>query len=242
MRRFGKIVVWILGACILFMLIRMPIDQFQNSWKNTVSPLTGKVIVIDPGHGGADGGAKSKTGTDEKNIALDVAKMTRTYLESSGAIVYLTRETDVDLADTDVKGLSNRKSIDIRKRLDFIHEKNPDIFISIHLNALHSSRWSGAQTFFHNSQTKNEHLATTIQSEIIRNLENTNRVPLEMNSVYLLKHATVPGALVELGFLSNEKEALLLQEKDYQTKLAASIYQGILEFFTVEVVELDEEL
>lgn len=226
-----------MGACLLIVLIRIPALSSDNSWKNTVTPLAGKVIVLDPGHGGADGGAKSKSGVDEKHIALDVAKLTRAYLESAGAIVYLTREVDVDLAEEDVRGLSKRKSADIRNRLAFIHEKEADMFISIHLNALHSSRWYGAQTFYYDRYPENKHLAEVIQAEIIRNLENTDRVPLEINSVYLLKNAEVPGALVEIGFLSNEGEAALLQQDDYQTKMAASVYQGILNYFTIDLVK-----
>src|SRR5699024_8526673 len=109
--------------------------------------------------------------------------------------------------------------------------------ITIHLNALPESRWSGAQTFYYDSFSENKHLATMIQSEIIRNLENTKRVPLEVNGIYLLKHAEVPGALVEIGFLSNEKERELLKDAEYQDKMAASIYQGIIRYATEEMEE-----
>src|SRR5699024_10919436 len=97
-------------------------------------------IVLDPGHGGQDGGAvaKDEEKTEEKSITLEVAKMTRHYLEQAGAIVYLTREKDTDLADHSLRGLSKRKSQDIRRRLEFIHDKDADLFISIHLNSLPS--------------------------------------------------------------------------------------------------------
>lgn len=237
MRRYEKVIIWVIGFCILVLLIRFPVSKTVNSWQFSVSPLAGKVIVIDPGHGGVDGGAKSGAGVDEKDIVLEIAKVLRTYLESAGAVVYLTRESDVDLAGEGVRGLSKRKSEDIRKRLALIHDREADLFVSVHLNALASSRWSGAQTFYDTSLPENKHLAEMIQEEIIRNLENTDRVPLEINGIYLLKHAEVPGALVELGFLSNEEEANLLQQKAYQTKLAASVYQGILNYLTVELPE-----
>lgn len=181
-------------------------------------PLAGHVIVLDPGHGGQDGGAvaKDKERTEEKEITLEIAKMLRIYLEQAGAIVYLTRETDTDLADPEMRGFSNRKSQDIRRRLQFIHDSEADFFLSIHLNALPSSRWRGAQTFFYPSFEQNKQLATTIQDEIIRQLENTTRVPLQLNNIYLLKYAKVPGALVELGFLSNPEERELLKQRTYQ--------------------------
>src|SRR5699024_4747904 len=185
-------------------------------------------------------GAEGKDNTQEKDIALDVAKQTRDYLQQAGALVYLTRETDMDLAGKEVRGLSKRKSIDIRNRLAFIHENDADLFITLHLNALPSEKWSGAQTFYADSLPENKHLATMIQNEIIRNLENTTRTPLEVRNLYLLKHAEVPGALVEIGFLSNEAERELLKDKHYQRKMAASIYQGIIRY-VMEDIEEDEE-
>src|SRR5699024_7186841 len=137
-------------------------------------------------------GAVGKDKTNEKEIALQVAKHTRDYLQQAGALVYMTREEDKDLAGEDFIG--RRKSEDIRNRLKFIHKKEPDLFITIHLNALTAKQWSGAQTFYYPSFPENKHLATMIQEEIIRNLENTNRAPLQMNQIYLLKHAEVPGA------------------------------------------------
>lgn len=236
MRRFEKVIIWGIGFVILILLLRFPVDKQVGGWDNSVSPVAGKVIVLDPGHGGADGGAKSGTGVDEKDIVLEISKMMRELLESAGAIVYLTRESDVDLAG-DIRGLSKRKSADIRNRLAFIEEKEADIFISVHLNALHSSRWRGAQTFYDVGKPENKHLATMIQDEIIRNLENTDRVPLAIKGIYLLKHAEVPGALVELGFLSNDAEANLLQQEAYQKQLAASVYQGVLQYFTIDMPE-----
>lgn len=237
MKTYYKIAIWLLGAIILILLIQFPTHKGQHMWRTIPLPLSGKTIVIDPGHGGPDGGAVGKDNTLEKEIALEVSKKTRDYLQQAGALVYLTREEDKDLAAEDTRGYSRRKSEDIRNRLTFIHEKEADLFITIHLNALPSSKWSGAQTFFYPSFPENKHLATMIQSEIIYNLENTNRVPLQINDIYLLKHAEVPGALVEIGFLSNEEERELLKDNHYQDKMAASIYKGIIRYVTEEVEE-----
>lgn len=237
MKRFFKIFIWLIGLACVIIFIQFPVKQANEMWRAIPTPLAGKVIVLDPGHGGADGGAQGKDNTKEKGITLEVAKKARDYLQQAGALVYLTRETDTDLAGEDVQGLSKRKSIDIRNRLTFIHEKEADLFVTIHLNALPSEQWSGAQTFYTGSLPENKHLATMIQDEIIRNLENTKRVPLEINHMYLLKHAEVPSALVEIGFLSNEAERELLKDKTYQQKMAASIYQGIIRYVTEEVEE-----
>lgn len=237
MRGFLKKAAWMAGLITLGFLIQLPIAKTETTWESWSLPLSGKTIVIDPGHGGPDGGAVGKDHTSEKEISLAVAKKLQAYLQQSGALVYLTRETDTDLAGEDTSGLSKRKSEDIRNRLNFIHEKNADFFVTIHLNAIPSSRWSGAQTFYYPEGNDSRHLATMIQTEIIDNLKNTTRTPLAINTLYLLKHAEVPGALVEIGFLSNDEEREQLKQKEYQRQMAGSIYEGILRYVTEEPPE-----
>ncbi len=206
----------------------------ENSWNTWNLPLTGKVIIIDPGHGGPDGGAVGQGDVLEKGIALDVALELRDYLQEAGALVKMTREIDTDLAGENVSGLSRRKTADLKHRVKIINESNADLFVSVHLNAIPSSRWRGAQTFFHPSIDESERAARFIQSELKRNLENTNRFAKAINGIYVLKQAEIPGALVEVGFLSNPQERELLQDKGYQNKLAASIYEGVLRYYTEE--------
>src|SRR5699024_1165410 len=107
-------------------------QKSDPTWETWSLPLSGKTIVLDPGHGGPDGGAVGEDETEEKDITLIVAKKLQDYLQQSGAIVYLTRETDKDLAAGDTEGLSRRKAEDIRKRLAFIHDKKADFFVSVH--------------------------------------------------------------------------------------------------------------
>jgi N-acetylmuramoyl-L-alanine amidase len=234
---------WIAGAvagALFIMLLAYYVprivttEQSSHSWS---LPLAGKTIVIDPGHGGVDGGAEGADGTQEAGITLAVSKSLRDYLQQAGALVYLTREADVDLADEDTKGLSRRKSEDIRNRVDFIEEKGADFYISIHTNALLATQWSGAQTFYNKDKEGSKALATFIQDEIKRNLENTKRVPLALNTMYLLKHTEPAGALVEIGFMSNPRELELLKDDTYQDKMAFSIYEGILRYTTEKLPE-----
>ncbi|WP_047983250.1 N-acetylmuramoyl-L-alanine amidase CwlD [Ornithinibacillus californiensis] len=240
MNRFGKIVAWIIGVVVLIVLIKIPLPDHAVETTGFSLPLSGKTIVLDPGHGGPDGGAVGRDETLEKDIALQVSKELRDYLQESGAIVYLTRETDKDLADEGMKGLSKRKAQDIKRRMDFIHSHQADFFLTIHLNAIPSTKWSGAQTFYHPKSEEGKHLAKMVQAQITHNLENTNRSALAINNLYLLKKAEIPGALVEIGFLSNENERELLKQDTYQRQMAASIYQGILRYVTEEP-EAEEE-
>ncbi|MDP4086752.1 MAG: N-acetylmuramoyl-L-alanine amidase CwlD [Bacillota bacterium] len=227
-----KIISFIVGLTVLFFILQY--DFLENhSWNSWNLPLTGKIILIDPGHGGPDGGAGDKK-TLEKDIALSISLKLRDLLQEQGALVIMTRETDKDLADSDTRGYSRRKVEDLKKRLNMINHNDLDLFVSVHLNAIPSSRWSGAQTFYAPQHEENSRVAKFIQDELRKNLKNTTRRAKPLNSVYILKNAKKPGALVEVGFLSNPKEKANLKKDSYQDKLAASIYKGIIRYFTNE--------
>jgi N-acetylmuramoyl-L-alanine amidase len=237
MKGFGKLTLWLIGFVLLIILIKLPLEKESVQTAGFTLPLSEKVIVLDPGHGGPDGGAVGRDKTVEKDISLAVSKQLQEYLQQAGATVYLTRETDTDLADENTRGLSKRKSEDIRKRMEFINSKEADFFVTIHLNAIPSTKWRGAQTFYFPKSDEGKHLAKMIQAEVTRNLENTSRSALAINNLYLLRNAEIPGALVEIGFLSNEEERELLKNDTYQKQMAASIYEGILRYVTEEPEE-----
>lgn len=221
---------FILGSILLFLLFQLKFLD-NNSWKSWNLPLSGKIIYLDPGHGGPDGGAE-REGIVEKDIALNVAKKVRDYLQGQGALVILTREKDEDLASPETKGYSRRKVEDLKKRLKLINESDADLFLSIHLNSIPSTKWKGAQTFFSPHYKENKRVAKFVQDELVYNLENTDRLAKAIDGIYLINHAKKPGALVEIGFLSNHEERNNLKSDEYQEKVAASIYKGILRYFT----------
>lgn len=204
-----------------------------DTWSVWSLPLSGKVIVIDPGHGGKDGGAVSKDGLIEKHVTLSISLYLRDYLQQAGALVIMTREDDRELADPNLK--SGRKRQDLTNRARIVKNSNADMLISIHLNSMHSSKWFGAQTFYDpNGHEENKTLAAWIQQEIIHNMENTERLAKTIDSIFLLKSVDIPAVLVEAGFLSNPREAELLGDERYQKKMAAAIYQGILRYSSGE--------
>jgi len=232
MGRKAKVTLFSIGAALLFLIFQfelLPKDSF-DSWN---LPLSGKIIYLDPGHGGPDGGAGDKEAM-EKDIALNVSHKLRDYLQEQGALVMMTREDDTDLAESGTKGLSRRKTEDLKKRLKIINESEADLFLTIHLNAIPSPRWRGAQTFYAPHLTENKRAAKFIQDELVVSLENTDREAKIIQNIYLLKHAKKPGALVEIGFLSNPEERRNLQKDEYQTMVAEAIYRGVLRFFTEE--------
>lgn len=234
-----KIAGFAVGMLILILIFQY--DFMENkSWHSWNLPLSGRIILLDAGHGGPDGGAGDESAL-EKEIALNVTLKVRDFLQQHGALVIMTRETDKDLAHKTTKGYSRRKVEDLKKRLKMINHSEAEFYVSIHLNAIPSSQWSGAQTFYAPQYTENRKAARFIQDELRRNLENTSRRAKPINHVYILKYAEKPGVLVEIGFLSNPQERANLRNKSYQEKVAASIYQGILRYYSgeKELIETD---
>jgi N-acetylmuramoyl-L-alanine amidase len=220
------------AAILIFMVQSQLLDK--NSWSTWNLPLTGKVIVVDPGHGGPDSGARGAGEIFEKDIALNIALSLRDYLQEAGALVIMTRETDKDLAGEEARQQGRRQVTDLRARTEVVNTSDADLFISVHLNSIPSSRWRGAQVLYHPAIEENERISKFIQDAIQSNLENTDRSAKSINTLYMLRRAEIPGVLVEVGFLSNPSERDLLNTEPYQNKVAASIYQGILRYYTDE--------
>ncbi|MEC2057991.1 N-acetylmuramoyl-L-alanine amidase CwlD [Peribacillus psychrosaccharolyticus] len=239
MRRKLKYTGFSIGLIMLFLIITLKFIE-DDSWNAWNLPLTGKIIVLDAGHGGMDGGANFES-IQEKEISLAVTKKIQDFLQEQGALVLLTREDDSDLASDGTKGIRNRKREDLQNRVKVINESEADLFLSIHLNAFPSRSSSGAQTFYTNRYLENKQAAEFIQQEIIRNLENTSRQPRVIQNIYLMANATKPGALVEIGFISNAAERQNLIQESYQEKIAAAVYKGILRYFTEDPIEEEDK-
>lgn len=188
--------------------------------------LLGKFFYLDAGHGGIDVGASYKD-IKESDINLIICEFLKDNLEKHGAIVYMTRVSDNDLAGI---GSSNRKRSDLSTRARIINESGADMFISVHLNADISSFWSGAQVFYTNRNSNNKNIALLMQEQFKRSL-NTSREAKEIENVYLFDRISVPGVLVEAGFLSNPNDRYLLTSEDYQRKIASIITASIINFY-----------
>lgn len=189
-------------------------------------PVSGKNIIIDPGHGGWDPG---KTGniTDEKDINLEIALLLRDYLLAGGAEVWLTRDEDEALGKT--------KDEDMKKRISYAEKGDADIFISIHQNSFPKENAKGAQVFYFNGSEKGEALAGSIQNRLVTFADSINkRKAKENGSYYILKNTSAASVIVECGFLSNPAEEESLNKKEYRQKLAWAIYMGIWDYFDLE--------
>lgn len=125
---------------------------------------------------------------------------------------------------------------DIKNRVKIGNSSSADIFVSIHLNKINESQYYGWQTFFKSGNEKGKSLATAIQNNLNEAIQRENkRVPMKISNVYIIKNVEIPTTIVECGFLSNPEEEKLLQNNEYQNKLAWGIYNGIMEYFYTNI-------
>ena len=179
--------------------------------------LLGKAIYLDPGHGGIDSGTTYKK-IYEKDINLVLCKKLKEALILKGATVYLTRETDKDLA----LSKTNRKRSDLINRAYLINKTKPDIYISIHLNHIQDSKYKGLQIFYNNKNKENETIAKNLTKYIKEKTWNV-REPKINNTYYMYRNISTPGVLIEVGFLSNPDDRYRLTHEEYQDKIISNL-------------------
>ena len=197
-------------------------------------PVTDKTIVLDAGHGGIDPGAMNKDKTVlEKDINLQITMKIKELIEASGGNVILTRDKDVSLYEEGNNKTTRQKyNENLKNRKKIIENSQADMFISIHLNSFEDSKYYGAQTFYPAGKEDGKSLAQIIQTELKRVADNTNNREIKpREDLYLIKENQMPSVLIECGFLSNENEAKLLADEEYQEKIAWAIYVGIQKYF-----------
>lgn len=187
-----------------------------------------KVIALDPGHGGRDPGKVGVNQILEKDINLAIGLKVKTFLEQKGYRVIITRTEDVGLyEETD----SNKKTADLRKRVEIIESNAPILAVSIHQNSFQQAKYRGAQVFYHEKSSNGKKLAQTLQKQLKETLKDGNKREAKSNGeYYMLRKVSCPLTIVECGFLSNEEEARLLADERYQEKIAWAIHMGIVQY------------
>ncbi len=217
------IVVILLAALVFF--------GAQAGWRELdfqvhATSLRGKVVVLDAGHGGVDSGAVGH-GVVEKEIVLGITHYLAGDLQNAGAKVILTRAGD---APPTSGAFSSAK--DQRTRVEIANKSGADCLLSIHANAFPSAQYYGAQVFVDRlAVPRSLQLARSIQ-KALRQTTDTDRQVNAGITHYLLKYSRLPAVTVEVGFLSNAREARLLAQPDYQRRLAYSIFQGVVSYFS----------
>ena len=212
---------------LVFTLMLLSFFSCISAKVNTTNLLLlGKVFYIDPGHGGLDPGTIYGN-IYEKDINLEISFKLQKILESEGAIVYLTRYGDYDLSNNNAY---LRKKSDLNNRAKIINASNADMYISIHLNSISSSKWKGAQVFYDDINPNNIVIAKIMQEQLREDL-NTKRKIKEINNMLMNRKIIIPGILIEAGFLSNEDDRYLLRQQSYQFKICDSIKNGVLKYY-----------
>ena len=191
----------------------------------TSGGLSGKIITLDAGHGGSDPGAIGSDGTKEKNITLAITKAVKELLEKKGAKVYMTRTTDVD-----VYGPNASDADELQARVNVGEKYNSDLFVSLHINSSVNKNVGGFSTYYYPKTSNDLRIAKSIQDQLTANF-GVDDLGVRQANFYVIKRITMPATLVEMCFISNEKELVLMKGKWFQNKTARLIAAGIEKYF-----------
>ena len=184
--------------------------------------LNGKVIVLDPGHGGSNPGAVANN-TRESDNNLAVGLKLRDKLVQAGAKVIMTRETDRTVAPA-----GSSLTAELEARVSLAQSKNADLFVSIHSNSNPTTGIAGVMTFYPSG--KSSALALEVQNNLVAQTGAVDK-GVSTATFYVLRNASMPSILVEMGFVTNAKEAALLNTDSYRAKIAQGLLNGIVNYF-----------
>lgn len=218
---------WLAAALAVLLVLCLAITL----WWTPAAPATaeadslaGKVLLIDPGHGGFDPGAVADDGTHEDTINLAISMKLAQAFRDRGGTVIMTRMSEGALAGT--------KREDMDRRLKLIKSSGVDVVISIHMNHFGEGRYRGAQIFYRTGDDPSKLLAELIQENIRTKVDPSNTRQCKYSTNYgVLNFAKAPAVLAECGFLSNSEETRNLKDPDYQSRLAEAIAEAVGRFF-----------
>ena len=240
-----KFLIFILAFTILTMGMQKLLENFRshnaNSDTNEVSSGLSKakrIVILDAGHGGEDGGASAKDGTAEKDLNLSLTVLLADLLRASGVTVILTRDSDRLLYEPTSDYQGRKKILDQRARIGTAekavreHADAEVLFVSIHMNSYPQSDVRGLQVWYSPNHTASAPLAALIQSSCAQYVQDSTVKGIKKagSNIFLLNRLTIPAVLIECGFLSNPEEAAQLASKAYQKQLGFAITAAILNF------------
>lgn len=226
-------------SCVLILLLGLFFGSYlkEKSEKSKEASRNNNEIrfVIDAGHGGEDAGAIASDGTLEKDLNLEIAFLICGLLELNGNDVKMTREADTLLYDyyNDLEDYTGQKKIyDLKNRLKIAEENENSIYVGIHMNKFPVPKYKGLQVYYSKNNEGSVQIATSIKdtTRLYLQKDNTRSIKKSDSSIYILDKITVPGVLIECGFLSNEEELMNLKSEDYQAKLALVIFSSLVDF------------
>lgn len=214
-------------ACYLLTILGILAAAHLGSRTATVLAQSGPVarphcLIVDPGHGGEDGGALSLTGRRESEYNLEIALRLDDLLHLLGYETKMTRKTDTAIYTTG-QTIAQKKVSDLKERVRIVEETPGAVLLSIHQNTFSDGRYSGAQVFYAGTNDS-QALAEMMQAALVKSLNpGSNRKAKKSDGVYLMERITRPGVLIECGFLSNREEEARLGSATYQKQLCCVI-------------------
>lgn len=189
-----------------------------------------RVLILDAGHGGEDGGASSASGSKESDINLNIVLKTEALMAFLGVETKLTRSEDVSIYSEGATTLREKKVSDLKNRVTIVESTPNAMLISVHQNYFTDARYSGAQVFYNAGDIScqwGEGVQETL-SQMVDPDNSRNAKPMP-NGIYLFEHISCPAILVECGFLSNGEEASLLLTDTYQRKISVALAGAYLQ-------------
>ena len=220
------------AVCIFTGTILYAKSRLENAVLTSTELSDQKMIVLDAGHGGMDGGCSSADGKTEKGINLNILLSVRDMARLFGYNVEATRIKDISIHDKGVEGLRNQKISDMENRLALFNKYPDCVCVSIHQNTFTDPKYSGAQMFYSKDNAEGEKLAGVMQKQFVSLLQpdNTRETKPVGDELYLLNNTKNPAVMIECGFLSNPEEAQKLENEDYQRQVAFTVLTGISEY------------
>lgn len=212
------------------LLLQLPGLFFQSKLP-VLAPSATPTIIIDPGHGGEDGGAVAVSGEIESHINLAISLKLEQLLLFYGMEPILLRDEDVALHDAGIDTVKGRKTSDLKNRVAMVNEIEQGLLLSIHQNFYTQPQYSGAQVFYTDDSTETQDFAFLLQTLFREQLDPSNERSSKVvdPSIYLFNQIDTPALLIECGFLSNPEEASLLASDDYQQSIACILTVGLLQ-------------
>lgn len=234
-RRYFNVVFAILVLCSMLLLSDKSIETMKHMFSKSKQSNEDqrRTVVIDAGHGGFDPGKVGVNGALEKDINLAIAMQLKELLELNDLNVVMLRTEDVGLY---LEGDSNKKALDLKRRVQLMAEAKPVLAVSIHQNSFPQESAYGAQVFYYTDSEQGKEFAKIMQATLKEFITDGNhRLEKPNKDYYLLKKSTCPLIIVECGFLSNQMEAKLLITEKYQREMAWVIHLGVMRYLnTIE--------
>ena len=187
--------------------------------------IKGKIITLDPGHGGSDPGAIGASGLKEKQITLEISLRVKELLEKEGAKVYMTRTTDKD-----VYGPNASDRAELQARVNVAEKYNSDLFISLHINSSVNKSVGGFSSYYYPKTDNDLKIAKAIQDKFAKNF-GVDNLGVRQANFYVVKRCSMPATLLEMCFISNPKEEKLMKSRWFQKKTARLIVEGVENYF-----------